>query len=462
MNRKLQLLILFGTLLILYGQPGFAQENEAVATPAADTEEPVETTEEPAGQEVEINEDNYRQFMELRDARQQRNALPENAFKPKSGSQKLDDLPEESQKHLRNQLREIIVQGDEWQPGDEGDVYSYVPSEAASTDQSLQKQEAEAWGELVDSYHQREAEIYENATAASAAMGNEGSQDGGAGNSEKPGGEQSGQGQGQGEAGEKGQAGEENRSEQRDAADSYSPNSSRDPNAKSTAGVSQNAMEFLKGMGKQNGTGEGTGTAGDGEGAGQQQASQEQMQANQDEPASQAGTAEGNPQNSADTESTAGTSQNALDYLQQSDAQGNSENEAVATTYSATGGDGQSDGEDGNQGSSQGLAGEQSEEETISSEISISENIQLNPTDDREEISTQGTAQNALEYLTGDTVENAGTGENGQEPIESEGTLSIQDLLNAQGVGAAVGTTPSSNNDTDESDPDKDKKDGDG
>ena len=58
--------------------------------------------------------------------------------------------------------------------------------------------------------------------------------------------------------------------------------------------------------------------------------------------------------------------------------------------------------------------------------------------------------------------ENSDSGENGQAPIESEGTLSIQDLLNAQGVGAAVGTTPSSNSAADEPDPVKDKKDGDG
>jgi hypothetical protein len=387
MSRTLQLLILFSTLLVLYCQPGWAQESETVAAPEEGTEEAAETTNAPAGQEVEINEDNYRQFMELRDARQQRNTLPENAFKPKSGSQKLDALPEESQKHLRNQLREIIVQGDEWQPGDEGEVYPYVPSDAASTDQPLQKQEAEAWGELVDSYNKREAESYENAAEATAAMGNEGSQGGGAGNSEKPGGEQSGQGEG----GENGQAAEENRSDQREAANGYSPNAPRDPNAKSTAGVSQNAMEFLKG-------------------------------------------------------------------------QGNNESDSVAAAEAATGGDGQSDGEDGNQADSQGFAGEQSEEQKNSAEIAISESAPLNPADEDDVVSTQGTSQNALEYLTGTTVtvDNRGTGNTGQAPIESEGTLSIQDLLNAQGVGAAVGTTPSSNSSVDEPDPDKDSKDGDG
>jgi len=59
-----------------------------------------------------------------------RNIIPENIFKPESGSQKLDKLPEESQKHLRNQLREIIVQGNEWKPGDEETEYPYSPSAA--------------------------------------------------------------------------------------------------------------------------------------------------------------------------------------------------------------------------------------------------------------------------------------------------------------------------------------------
>jgi hypothetical protein len=94
----------------------------------------------------------------------------------------------------------------------------------------------------------------------------------------------------------------------------------------------------------------------------------------------------------------------------------------------------------------------------------VSANINLNPSDQDEEVSTQGTSQTALEYLTGDPVEVSPASDNGQEPVESEGTLSIQDLLNAQGVGTAVGTTPSSNSAAGEPapDPDKDKKDGDG
>jgi len=233
MKKHMKFIGLLTVSVVLYTPTGFTQEEESAS----------KDNNVPASQEVEINEDNYRQFMELRNARQQRNILPENAFKPNAGLQKLDKLPEESQKHLRNQLREIIVQGDEWQPGDEGKHYPYVPSQAASTNQELQKQEAEAWGELVDSYHRREAGIYENSARSQAAMADGGSADGGSntGNGSP--------GDGTGQAGAGGEAGRESRPEQGSTADSYSPNASNDPNARNTAGVSQNAMEFLKGQG---------------------------------------------------------------------------------------------------------------------------------------------------------------------------------------------------------------------
>ncbi|HEY5774879.1 MAG TPA: hypothetical protein VIS57_02235, partial [Xanthomonadales bacterium] len=235
-----------------------AQDVEPAPAPADEAETPA--TEEPAaraGQEVEINEDTYRQFMELKDANRQGDMIPEDAFKPGTGLQKLEKLPEESQKHLRNELREIIVQGDPWQPGDEDAEYPYVPSAAAGKDPSLQKQEQEAWGELVDSYNQREAQIYANSAKSGAAMG---SQEGG-GN--KPGdGESSDGDDGQNEEGKAGQqAGQESDADASDTAGTYSANAPNDPNARSTAGVSQNAMEFLQGLGK-GGTDAGSGNPG--------------------------------------------------------------------------------------------------------------------------------------------------------------------------------------------------------
>ena len=201
--KNLLCLTLFSVLaMVSLTAPTLAQETSP-APPAADTAEskPAEEAEAPASQAVEINEDTYRQFMELKDANRQSDIIPETVFKPGSGLQKLDKLPEESQKHLRNELREIIVEGGPWQPGDADKEFPYVPSAAAVKDPALQKQELEAWGELVDGYNQREAQIYENAAGTHAAGATED------GNGESPGGgaKQAAGGTGQDSEGNQGQ-----------------------------------------------------------------------------------------------------------------------------------------------------------------------------------------------------------------------------------------------------------------
>lgn len=244
MYKRNRLIRLISIPLFLYTLAGITQDDQAAVTPG--TEAPDSET-VPAGQEVEINEDNYRQFMELRDTGLERNILPETAYQSRAGLKKIEDLPEDSQKHLRNQLREIIIKGDEWQPGDEEIDYPYVPSTAADTDPALQKQETEAWGELIDHYHKREAEIYANSPRSMAT----GASDGASGS--VPGGEtasgDSGEGSGSNGAGQDGvdqQANRQSGSGQSSSADSYSPNAVNEANAVSTAGISQNALEFLK------------------------------------------------------------------------------------------------------------------------------------------------------------------------------------------------------------------------
>ena len=76
-----------------------------------------------------------------------------------------------------------------------------------------------------------------------------------------------------------------------------------------------------------------------------------------------------------------------------------------------------------------------------------------------EKESTSGTSQNALEYLTGEP--DHATGITNEEPTagEAEGTLSIQDLLNAQDLGdsadpESVATPPDKEQIPDESEPD--------
>ena len=551
---------LLALMVLLLSTPVCAQDNEPAPPPATDAAEtPAEEPEVPASQEVEINEDNYRQFMELRDANRQRNIIPENVFKPDSGLQKLEKLPEESQKHLRNQLREIIVQGDEWKPGDEETEYPYTPSAAASTDPSLEQQEKEAWGELVDSYNQRESQIYENSSGSQSAMGSEqGSSNAGIGPGSSGETGQSGEGsQGQ-------QAGQEGNPDQSDTEGTYSLNGSSDSSGDSTAGVSQNAMEFLQGLG-QGGGGTGEGSSGDTPKNGDQgespTPSEAQTQTGQQDSSEQGNALTGNsptPPRDPNARSTAGASQNAMKFLQGSGGQaeepgesttgepvsardpnakstagssqnameflkgnsGQNKNAGSSGTESSiangeqsgsqdgqSGGDqssnqhpgqnegqqdaqaegqenGQKDGQDAGQGDDQANEqgagqdagqgegeedgqsqdGQQSETaEESKDSTSPASDAPASPSEPEEE-STAGASQNALEYLTEDSNQ-AGDGINPeQDTNQAKGTLSLQDLLNAQGVGDTSGTDPASTNPDDEQQADetKSKKDGDG
>ncbi len=383
MKEHLKIIGLLSVSVFLYTPTGLTQDAEQSSS---------KDTNVPASQEVEINEDNYRQFMELKNARQQRNILPEDAFKPNAGLQKLDKLPEDSQKHLRNQLREIIVQGDQWQPGDESKHYPYVPSKAASTSPELQKKEAEAWGELVDSYHKREAEIYENSARSQAAMAPDGAANGGSNTgSGSP-------GDGTGQAGAGGEESRESRPEQSGSADSYSPSASNDPNARNTGGVSQNAMEFLKGQGL---TKQGPGGAGE------------------------------------NTSSPVGDSQQG-DALEQSEqtadaGQSTSESNSVATASNDAEANSMA-------GSSQNAQQDSNEQQAASNAPPTLTSLESGSEPEGE--STTGVSQNALEFLIGEGQQQ---GQDQAMPADTStptGTLSIKDLMNAKGVGGADSAPP--------------------
>ncbi|MDH4020260.1 MAG: hypothetical protein OEU84_11725 [Xanthomonadales bacterium] len=502
-------------LMVLLSMPVYAQDNEPVPPPETDpVETPAEDAEVPASQEVEINEDNYRQFMELKDANRQRNIIPENVFKPDSGLQKLEKLPEKSQKHLRNQLREIIVQGDEWKPGDEETDYPYTPSKAASTDPSLAQQEKEAWGELVDSYHQRESQIYENSSGSQSAMGSEqGSSN--AGNGPGTSGE-SGQ-SGEGSQGQ--QAGQEGNPDQSDTEGTYSLNGSSDSSTNSTAGVSQNAMEFLQGLGQGgSGTGEGNsdspGNGGQGDSPTPSEA-QSQAQTGQQDGSETGSALTGNsptPPRDPNARSTAGASQNAMEFLKGASGQGENAGNSGTDPSQANGGqsgtqgeqsgteqsnsqqpgqdqgqqdsqsggqeNAQKEGQDAGQGNEQANGqdegqGEEGEQSQDGQQAETAEESEENtsPTMDSsalpsepEEESTAGASQNALEYLTGDNIQAGDGADPEQDSNQAEGTLSLQDLLNAQGVGDTTGTGPAATSPDNEqpADQTKPKKDGDG
>ena len=421
MKNQLQTIFLLVFLLSLSGQAAFAQEEETTL--------PFEVAEEevPADQEVEVNEDNYRQFMELKGANQQRDIIPEEAFKSGSGLQKLDKLPEESQKHLRNQLREIIVQGDPWQPGDEETQYPYTPSAAASTDPSLEKQELEAWGELVDSYHDRESQIYENSSGSQAARGSE---QGSSNSPENGAGSQGNAGQdGEGSQGQ--QAAHEGPTAESESEGTYSLNGSSDPNANGTAGVSQNAMEFLQGLGKNGSDGGNQGTSTESGQHGEsptRPGDQSQAQTGQQGQSGQSSAASGttpNPVQEPNASSTAGASQNAMEFLKGNTGQDNGQSK-------------ESPGQDNGQSQNS----QQNDVAKESTPGSPSASSTLPSPAETEEEQTAGTSQNALEYLKGES--DRASGDTDDEPVTnlSEDTLTIQDLLNAQGVGGSTEPEP--------------------
>ena len=150
-------------------------------------EEPqAEPAQAPASDVVDVSEDNFRRSMELRDRELQRSPdLTTGSYSSSTGLQALEGLPEASQKHLREQLREVIVENGPWTPEDAGTAYPYVPSEQAEKSKTLAKREQQAWGEMVSEYHDREAAIHANAartqaaTALSTAAGSKPAGDGG-------------------------------------------------------------------------------------------------------------------------------------------------------------------------------------------------------------------------------------------------------------------------------------------
>ena len=301
-------------------------------------------------------------------------------------------------------------------------------------------------------------------------------------------------------------AGQEGNQNQSETEGTYSVNGSGNPDAKSTAGVSQNAMEFLQGLGKGGGTkvegNQGDSTEGDGPGGNSATPSEAQSQA---QAGQQRGAGQDTSENSAspgstgepNADSTAGSSQNAMEFLKSMSAQGGAQNGSDSNASNSAEGksqdsqdnqaaaqlSGQQDGkgegqeiaqangqevsqEDG-QGKTKGNEQEDSQTEDRSQDSqqteaeeksSLAEPLTttspVSPTETVEE-STAGAAQNALEYLTGDNAQSGEEPGNETETGQSEGTLTIKDLMNAQGVGAGT-TKPTDEKQVDETKPDKD------
>jgi hypothetical protein len=185
-----------------------------------------------SSEQVEESEEAYRRRMELEGARDQE-TFSNTSYSSQAKQQKIDKLPKESQKNIRDQITDVIIESDEWEPSDVLKEYPYEATEAARKDPELREQEEEAWAEQVEKYHEREAAAF---GATRPPMPGSGQQQAGTGSN--------GEGQQQGEQGsgnegasqDGGQASEDGSG----SAGSYEPYQSRsqsDDDEMSTAGV---------------------------------------------------------------------------------------------------------------------------------------------------------------------------------------------------------------------------------
>ena len=202
--------------------------------------------------QTQETEEAYRRRMELEGARDQE-TLANTSYTSQADQEEIDKLPEESQKNIRSQITDIIIENGQWEPSDVLEEYPYEPTEAAKQDSELRKQEEEAWAEQVDKYHEREAAAF--GATRPPMPGNEqqsadaGTSGAGGQESESSGG-QDGPGQDGGESGKSDAS----------SAGAYEPGKRSDDDEISTAGVSESALDFLRGKGGRAESGSGSGT----------------------------------------------------------------------------------------------------------------------------------------------------------------------------------------------------------
>jgi len=225
-------------LLLMFLLPGFSTPSWAQESTTGSNDESSEQTEE--------SEEAYRRRMELEGARDSE-TFSNTSFGSQVEQEKIDKLPPASQKNIRDQITDIIIENDQWEPGDVLEDYPYEPTEAAMKDPALREQEEEAWAEQVDKYHEREAAAF---GATRPPMPGDPGQPGGPGS--EGAGQQAGGPPGGGPQSQQEQAAE-------NSAGGFDPNRSGQEDEASTAGVSESALDFLRGKrGQTSTTGEGT------------------------------------------------------------------------------------------------------------------------------------------------------------------------------------------------------------
>ena len=199
--------------------------------------------EDGSSERVESSDDAYRRRMELEDARRQDPSYTDPVDSYKKDLEKIDKLPEESRENIRDQLVDVIVKNGEWEPSDALDEYPYEPTEAAKGDPVLMEQEQEAWDEQIEKYHEREAAAFGAYRGPVPGPGNPTGQQGGQPGSQGSEQGQQGQGSGQGQGGQgSGQSGAGS-----PGTYEYQSNRSGSEDEVSTDGVSESALDFLKG-----------------------------------------------------------------------------------------------------------------------------------------------------------------------------------------------------------------------
>jgi hypothetical protein len=220
-------------LLLVVGSAGLS---------AQESEQPGDTDD--SSREVEQTDESYRRQMELEDARGRDRTYVDTTHTQKADPEKIDKLPKESRDNIRDQMVDIIMENGEWEPKDALQEYPYTPTAAAEGDPELKQQEQEAWEEQIEKYHEREAAAFGTHRGPVPGPGNPTGQEGGEQGQDGQQGQQGGE-QGSGQGGQSGDG-----SSGSGSAGTYQPyqsSASSSEDEVSTAGVSESALDFLRG-----------------------------------------------------------------------------------------------------------------------------------------------------------------------------------------------------------------------
>jgi len=212
----------------------------------AQEEAPVED-DDGSSEQVEQRDDAFRRQMELEDARSRDRTYVDTTYGgQKAELEKIDKLPEESRDNIRDQLVDVIMENGEWEPKDVLEEYPYAPTAVAQSDPELKEQEQEAWDEQVEKYHEREAAAFGAHRGPVPGPGNPTGQEGGEQGEGSQQGQQGGE-QGSGQGGQDGGGDGESSDDNKGTYQPYESSSSSSEHEVSTTGVSESALDFLRG-----------------------------------------------------------------------------------------------------------------------------------------------------------------------------------------------------------------------